>query len=504
LLLGNIFRDRNQPEVANSFYEVVLVSHPDAPAALLARLGRGLCRTMLKQDEPAMVDLIDLAKSIDQRASREKHRGEVVAGLQQAGRLFATRSNFAAALELMSYEQMLNPTPAPEFFTRLGGIYENRAAQVEGTLENASAADKIKGQKQIRELLTKAGDSYLAYSNLLAGSDDKQYADSLWHGIDLYDRAANSAAAIAALEIFVAERPEDGLTPDAMLRLGRSYQSIGQLDKAINVFKQNQSRYPRSLAASKSAVPLAQAFIARGPDSYAKAETVLVSVLDNNPLLDPSSEDFRNALFELGQLHYRTGRFEESLLRLEEFSKRYPNDDRTGQMLFLMADGYRKSAITLSQKLAAVTATQEPGFDPAEMEIARRSRISKAKGFFDRVVDLYREAPPEREPEKLYYKLSHFYRADCLYDLGDYEPAIALYDSAAFRYQDDPSSLAAYVQIVNAWQRLGKTEQAKAANERAKWVLRRIPPEAFKDGSFSMPKEYWEQWLKWTNESGLL
>ncbi|MGC4034153.1 MAG: hypothetical protein QM754_20935 [Tepidisphaeraceae bacterium] len=103
----------------------------------------------------------------------------------------------------------------------------------------------------------------------------------------------------------------------------------------------------------------------------------------------------------------------------------------------------------------------------------------------------------------MYEKLAHFYRADCLYDLGEYEKAIPLYDNAAFRYQDDPSALAAYVQIVNAWCRLGKPEQAKAANERAKWVLRRIPPEAFTDGTFSMPKEYWEQWLKFANESGM-
>jgi len=41
--------------------------------------------------------------------------------------------------------------------------------------------------------------------------------------------------------------------------------------------------------------------------SYSKAEIVLISVLDNNPLLDPSSEDFRNALFEIGQLYCLEG-----------------------------------------------------------------------------------------------------------------------------------------------------------------------------------------------------
>jgi TolA-binding protein len=303
--------------------------------------------------------------------------------------------------------------------------------------------------------------------------------------------------------LFVAERPEDPLAPDALLRLGRAHQALGQLDQAIAVLQRNQFRYPKSLAASKSAVPLAQAFIAKGPDSYSKAENVLLGVLDNNPLLDPSSEDFRQSLFELGQIYYRTSRYEEAVVRLEEFLKRYGTDPRRGQVLFLIGDSYRKSAQQLQSKLAVKSANNDPTFDPAEMESARRDRLTKAKGHYDQVVDMYRDNLPKADPEKLYYKLAHFYRADCLYDLGQYDSAISLYDNAAFRFQDDPSSLAAYVQIVNAWCRLGKLEQAKAANERAKWLLRRIPPEAFTDGTFSMPKEYWEQWLKFANESGM-
>jgi hypothetical protein len=30
-----------------------------------------------------------------------------------------------------------------------------------------------------------------------------------------------------------------------------------------------------------------------------------------------------------------------------------------------------------------------------------------------------------------------------------------------------------------------------------------MPEGSFRDGSFSMPKAYWEQWLKWTNNAGL-
>jgi tetratricopeptide (TPR) repeat protein len=351
---------------------------------------------------------------------------------------------------------------------------------------------------------TRAGDAYIAYSQKLTLNDDKGYGEAMWKGIDLYDRAAAVQYVISALELFVAERPEDPLAPDALLRLGRAYQAAGLFDKAIAAFQRNQFRYPQSLAASKSAVPLAQAYIAKGADSYTKAETVLLSVVDNNPLLDPSAEEFKQALFELAQLYYRTSRFEEAVSRLEEFTQRYPNDERLGQLLFLMADSYRKSASLLDARLASDT-TPDAGkaSDAAEAAAARKDRLNKAKSLFERVVELYRGHPPTKPVDQLYLKLAHFYRADCLYDLGDFADAIKLYDAAAFRYQDDPSALTAYIQIVNAYCSLGKIQDAKTANERAKWLLRRIPSEAFTDGSFTMPKEYWEQWLKWTSDAGM-
>ena len=115
----------------------------------------------------------------------------------------------------------------------------------------------------------------------------------------------------------------------------------------------------------------------------------------------------------------------------------------------------------------------------------------------------YQVHPPTSELDTLYFKLAHFYRADCVYDLGSYDEAIRLYDAAAFRYQDDPSALAAYVQIVNSYCALGKINEAKTANERAKWLLRKMPEASFSDASFPMPKAYWEQWLKWTGNTGL-
>ncbi len=507
-LLAKIFDEKNDSKTAESFYQNLLLEHPDSKLATPALLGRGMCRLATNREDPGLQDLHDLTQSLIDRPSREEYKHPTIAGLTQAALVLSARGNYRGALEMLDCEQQLEVHPPAEFFGRLSGVYEQRADQLEKIVDNATPADKIRRAKDVRDLLAKAGDSSVAYSRALTMADDKAYGEALWKGIDLYDRAANVQSSVSALELFVAERPEDSLAPAALLRLGQAYQALGLYDKAIAAFQRNQFRYPNSLAASKSAVPLAQAYIAKGPEAFRKAESVLKSVVENNPLLTPEAAEFKQALFELAQLYYRTNRFEDAIARIEELTARYPNDTRLGQLDFLMADSYRKSAGLLDLKPAIASANgnkdaKAVAYDIAEAAAARKERLGKAKALYDRVVDLYRDTPPKTELDRLYNKLSHFYRADCLYDAGQYEEAIRLYDAAAFRYQEDPSSLAAYVQIVNAYYALGKTEEAKAANERAKWLLRRMPAEAFSNGSFAMPKEYWEDQLKWSSQAGM-
>jgi tetratricopeptide (TPR) repeat protein len=502
--LGKIFEERNDPATAISFYEAVLTTHPESKAAPLALLGRGVCRIMLQQTDPGLNDFHELIAQIDRRPSRAKYKPECITSFQQAVGILSDRQDFQSALEVMSYEQELNPSPQPGFYPQLGGMYAKRGDQLEGTIPDANPTEKIRRGQQVVDLRNKAAGAYILYSRMLTLLDDHGYADALWKGVDLYDKAGNLQAAISALELFVRERPSDRMAPDALLRLGRAYQAAGLFDKAIDAFQRNQLNYSKSLAASKSAVPLAQAYIAKGPTMYARAEETLLSVVENNPLVDPAAEEFRQSLRELAQLYYRTGRYEEAVARLQELTQRYPNDDQKAQMIFMMADSYRKSASLLDAKLAsAQTGPNAVASEVAEAAAARRDRLLKARALYDQAIDVYRSAAPTDDIDKLYQKLAYFYRADCMYDLGAYQESIKLYDDAAFTYQNDPSAVSAYVQIVNAYFALGKPEEAKAANNRAKWMLQHMPADAFQDGTFSMPKKYWDQWLQWTNDSGM-
>ena len=50
----------------------------------------------------------------------------------------------------------------------------------------------------------------------------------------------------------------------------------------------------------------------------------------------------------------------------------------------------------------------------------------------------------------------YFGRADALFDLGEYDDAIQAYSAATNRYQHDPESLEAYVQIASCHRRMGR------------------------------------------------
>jgi hypothetical protein len=79
--------------------------------------------------------------------------------------------------------------------------------------------------------------------------------------------------------------------------------------------------------------------------------------------------------------------------------------------------------------------------------------------------------------------------------LGDYDRAVASYDSAALKYADDPSSLVAMAQIVSAYVAEGQWAQARTANERARRQLARFPDEVWSRPDLPMEKRHWERWL---------
>lgn len=98
--------------------------------------------------------------------------------------------------------------------------------------------------------------------------------------------------------------------------------------------------------------------------------------------------------------------------------------------------------------------------------------------------------------ESIALRNAHFYLGDCAFDLGEYNTAIEYYDRARDRYVEDPASLVAMVQIVNAYIETGQFGRARTANERAKRFYALMPDDVWDDPTLPMDRSDWERWLE--------
>jgi tetratricopeptide (TPR) repeat protein len=104
--------------------------------------------------------------------------------------------------------------------------------------------------------------------------------------------------------------------------------------------------------------------------------------------------------------------------------------------------------------------------------------------------------PGKRSPlQQVQLRNSYFFMGDCAFDLGDYAAAILHYDRARERYPEDPASLVAMVQIVNAHIEEGDLGRARTANERARRFYESLPEEVWDDPTLPMGRRDWERWL---------
>ena len=136
---------------------------------------------MQEQTDSGLADLQDLTAEINRRPSRAKYKSEALSGFHEAEDILADRDDYQSVLEVMIDEQTLDPNPPPNFYARLGTVYEKRADQIENSLADAtSPADKIRRGQQIIDMRNKAGDAFVVYSRAMVLSDDHGYADALW------------------------------------------------------------------------------------------------------------------------------------------------------------------------------------------------------------------------------------------------------------------------------------------------------------------------------------
>jgi len=499
---------------AAEFHDNVITQFPDHPRFIEALVGLAEAKSRLNGHGEAL-DLYERAvRRAAGKPEQHAHRRRVIDSLRERADLRFANRDFQLALDYLEpLKELYGDDPPADYLARLGVTHERRARRMLGLKEDQPAENKhyrkLEPPQRTRVALhfEEAAKAFYQHAQNIAEGDNTGYGRSLWRAADNYDLAGDPQQAIKVFEEFIETQPDNPRRLEALFRLAQAYHATGEFDAAIELYRRLVEDHPNSQIAFDALVPLARAYLAKGSDAWDRAEQVLRSVVTDHEALRPESRAYREALIELGGLYYRRGNegdYERAIERLNEAVQRYADQRPMPAVLFQLADAYRKSVDQLDGKLAEPLPPSERNALAAE----RARRLAKAKDAFNRVIRLYEAMAEDKrgELENLYLRNSYFYRADCAYELGDYEGedgAIALYDEAVQRYEQHPAALVALIQIVNSYAEMGRYDLARTANERAKFHLQRIPDEAFDDPTLPMDREKWQRWLDWTSELAL-
>jgi len=508
-LLGCILQQQ-APEYALSLFDDVLTKTVPGPSWAACLLGKAECLAELQKYAESMEayrEVVRIASEdpLHSQIDLKRVRDSATAWYQ----VLYMSDDRQRAMEYLK----LAATLTPRVDAALQMVYARRLAELGFELGKAglnstdSAGDDAAARSEAaRQYLVEAGEEYLRLAKL-ALTDVATVTDAIWRAAESFDLAGERDCVIDVLETFVREYADSPRVPEALLQLGRACQAGGDLPGAIAYYQRNLVEFPRTPSAVASLIPLADCFSESG--AAGKAEQMLLRIVTPRPgdelaLITPQAPEYRDALFRLGDLYIRTEEYEKAIARYEEALERYSSDPRAALATFQLADSYRKSAARIRDDLA----------DPKNIAFKDRlramhqERLQRAHQTFERAIERY-----ERRPEgalsaldRLCLQLSHLYSADCVYDLSlaaggqsaeAFARSLSMYEKAAWLYQRKPIAMSAYVQIINCYLHLGKVSQAWMALQRARWALRNIPDNEFRNYAPQQDRAFWEEYLTW-------
>ncbi|MGV6814882.1 MAG: tetratricopeptide repeat protein [Phycisphaerales bacterium] len=506
LLIEGIIEDsKGNTEQARDLYDRVVTDYSSSSAYPLALLGLGETEAWLDETELSFEAYTKLVESYDSFGieaypSRKQILESLLARSDDS--LSAGHPDDAIRFGMLA-DQLYRKFDIPSGVL-LALAKGHQAAAEELLGKPIDEVDSLLGldpstRAEVQRHLMAAATNYQLHAEKHVVTNLSVYADSLWRSADLFDRAGDQPEAIQAFQTYADTMPSDPRFAEAQFRLGEAFRAMGDFKAAADVYSGLIEERDESNGADigpfadASHVPLAQAYLYdEDPTNDAEAEKLLVSALDGS-MGSTQTELFRDALLELGGLYDRTDRPERAIERYLEFVTRFPDDPETGTILFKLADAHRRLADMIEESLGEAMPAAEKNRRLAQITKHRQEAIKE----FQKTIQTLGSRPESQLGlfESIALRNSYFYLGDCAYDLGDYASAIGYYDQARDRYEGDPASLVAMVQIVNAYVETGQLGRARTANERARRFYESIPDKVWDDPNLPMDRADWERWL---------
>lgn len=470
---------------------------PEAVEGLAARLG--LAETFLALEDTARAQ--EVLAEVLPHVRQEGQKSDLIdltavrQMLRSQSEMNLIRGRPQDALEFVLLEETILPEPQRDVLMRKAALLEQVAQRHAALAEQAEpGSDEFTAMRLAAELKWRqAGDIYSEVAETFDATTQYDYGHSRWAATRAYMKAGAHARTAEMLKQFIMEQPLDSRVPQARLDLAREYEVLGQWEKAVETYRELIAENPNTLPGFEGRFRLAVALIGGGSAHYDEAEEQLLSLVERSDKVLPESIWYRRSLFELGRLMHLRGRHNETLMRLSEFVRRYPDDEQSLSARFLMVRSIRQQGLAALER----SRTAEQVIERRAAAEISRQKLSSAVAEMRQLVGIYDELPSEaRTPLALNEQRSLLFDlADTLLQLSRTDEAIAAYDEIVSRYQTSPAAMSAYSRLASEYRKLNKRDQLMAVLERARWTLEKIPEEAFA-AEPGMSRAFWQYWLE--------
>lgn len=490
---------------ARDTFSEIVAKHADSEALSWALIGVGETEAALDSTELSLEAFSTLADEYNTLGiTAEPTRERIVASLlERAGEQLTVERPRTALRYTALAERLMRGRPLPTGLIDMVGTAHERVAE-ELVAGATTRADPLMGldpstRVEVQRHLIAAAMNRRLHAERFVLADVNRYAESLWRSADLFDRAGDQREAVLAYKAFTDSLPGDPRYAEARFRTGEALRARGEFQAAAEAYRdliaarETTAGVDIGAWGDASFVPLAQAYLYdEDPGNDAEAERLLSRAVDGT-MTGTSTRMFRDALAELAFLYDRTGRSARAIERLEELIQRYPDDRQRGLFEYRLGEANRRLAEEIEASLVESLPPTTRMERSAQVAHHREDAIGRYTAAIGRL-NAKRETDRTRL-EDLSLRNAHFYIGDLLGDLGRHEEAIRAYDLARDRYDTEPATLVALIQIVNMHMAQGDLRRARTANERAQRFYLSLPDQTWDDPTLPMDRRDWQAWL---------
>lgn len=462
----------------------------------------------------------------NQGESEWLNRESITAMVQKGVDHYLQLGNYAAAVELS--DQFRNASLLREPEIPLSYSAQMKAAslkkwieQLEQQVTQSSFRDRPKYEELLNEKYHDYGHSlYSLAVNRFASTD---YAKDLYEAGEAFFRSGDYRRATLAFKQYL-DTNDDTQAAQTRLRMGQSLLAQRDFPAALEALSSCWALYPNDPVVYQARFQAAQCYLELANPE--KAQEMLRANLDNDALT-PSSQEWIESLFLLGNLLFEEGLRHEALAHAMENAPPVEGQDPTDVMelaneyysqaiqrlaeavtrapelpaaklgLYHLAESYRRSNTWNRLQLSRTTVNAR------RIELTTLIRKSNEKAILyleelETLLNRIRESRPWEENEEALLRNSYFTRGNLYYQLNQFDEAISMYRMASNMVIQQPEVLEAYVQISSCYRKLNKQEEATRVINQAKILLRdRIPVDADFEATTRFTRDRWVMLLDW-------